>query len=299
MSYKIKAREIVNKLLNSIAYGQEIDINQTRNTLIENIQTLEDEDKELIQKEALKTFDLSFQPVAVRQERRVKVVNFPVVPKYPNEIKINNLSELKEYFESLKEAFNIPAPEVNVKAPIINVPAPIVNVPAFPGVSVDLYPLLDALSNIQYNSKENPLAVRLTDGIEWIEQLIKVQEETQKAVAAFAGGNDQVRIRDANNNIINPATSDSPSTLLHNLVTVTTAGTEVQVSATSVPIKGITIKALAANTGTMYVGSSTVASTNGYPLAAGQAISFDISNLNTVWVDASVNGEKVSYLAVN
>lgn len=95
------------------------------------------------------------------------------------------------------------------------------------------------------------------------------------------------------------ATSEvAPTTVFNGKTTVTTAGTRV-VLASSTTVKSVTIKALAANTGTIYVGNSTVASTNGLQLAAGDTVSLDVSNLNTVNIDSSVNGEGVSYLAVN
>jgi hypothetical protein len=78
----------------------------------------------------------------------------------------------------------------------------------------------------------------------------------------------------------------------------TTAGTQVQLSATSVPIVSVTIKALSTNTGIVYVGDSSVDSTNGRELQAGEAIDIDISNLNLIWIDVSVTGEGVSYSAI-
>ena len=82
--------------------------------------------------------------------------------------------------------------------------------------------------------------------------------------------------------------------------TVTTAGTEVRL-ATSQPCKGsVYIKALSTNTGIVYVGNDgadAVSSTSGYPLSAGdQIVLEEIENLNQLWVDASVSGEKVAWL---
>lgn len=94
-------------------------------------------------------------------------------------------------------------------------------------------------------------------------------------------------------------TSEAVATTIFNgKTTVTTAGTRVTLAA-SQAIKSVTIKALAANTGTIFVGNTTVASTNGLALAAGEAISMDIANLNTVNIDSSVNGEGVTYLGIN
>jgi len=81
--------------------------------------------------------------------------------------------------------------------------------------------------------------------------------------------------------------------------TVTTAGTPVQLSASSVPCKRVRIQANASNTDVVAVGGSAVsanASTrNGTWLFATQGEWFQVSNLNLLYLDAAVSGEKVSY----
>jgi hypothetical protein len=80
---------------------------------------------------------------------------------------------------------------------------------------------------------------------------------------------------------------------------VATAGTAERLHAGLDVHRPVVIKALPTNTGTMYVGQvdGDVASTNGMPLLAGEyQVFLDISNLNEIWVDASVNGEKVAWL---
>jgi hypothetical protein len=81
--------------------------------------------------------------------------------------------------------------------------------------------------------------------------------------------------------------------------TVTTAGTEVALG-TGRANAPVSIKALAANTGYMYVGNAgdnTVASTSGYQLAAGEQVTLSyLGDLGDVMVDSSVNGEKVCWL---
>jgi hypothetical protein len=78
---------------------------------------------------------------------------------------------------------------------------------------------------------------------------------------------------------------------------VTTAGTRVAL-ASAQPITSVTVKALAGNTGTIYVGGSNVASANGFQLAKSESVSLDILDLSTVWIDSSVDGEGVTYLAI-
>lgn len=68
--------------------------------------------------------------------------------------------------------------------------------------------------------------------------------------------------------------------------------------ASSQAVKSVTIKALAGNTNNVYVGDSSVDSSNGFVLAAGEAISLDIANLATVYLDVDTGGEGVCYLAI-
>jgi hypothetical protein len=87
---------------------------------------------------------------------------------------------------------------------------------------------------------------------------------------------------------------------------VTTAGTRVALSATSKKVKKLKIRALAANTGVMYLGDVTVAAANGYQLPAAAEISLvdlfskdgDVVDLAAVYIDSAVNGEGVSLVYV-
>ena len=88
-----------------------------------------------------------------------------------------------------------------------------------------------------------------------------------------------------------------PGTPYTNQFTVTTAGTAVQLQ-TSANLS-LTIKALAGNTGLIYVGDSTVDSSTGLELSAGDSVSLAISQNNVIWLDCSVNGEGVSVIAVS
>ena len=82
-----------------------------------------------------------------------------------------------------------------------------------------------------------------------------------------------------------------------NVQNVTTAGTRVQLS--SVACREITIIAKRANTGYIYVGGATVSSTvYGADLAALDSITLPVSNANEIYIDASVSGEGISYVAV-
>lgn len=78
---------------------------------------------------------------------------------------------------------------------------------------------------------------------------------------------------------------------------VTTAGTRVQLP--DYACREVTIIAKRANTGYIYVGGVDVAAAlYGAELAAKDSITLAVSNTNLVYIDASVSGEGISYVAV-
>ena len=83
--------------------------------------------------------------------------------------------------------------------------------------------------------------------------------------------------------------------------TVTTAGTRVRLGA-SQSIESVAITALEANTGLICVGGAMVVAKaenrTGVPLAAKQTATIDTDDLGDIWIDSTVNGEGVSWLAV-
>lgn len=89
----------------------------------------------------------------------------------------------------------------------------------------------------------------------------------------------------------------------HGQLDVTAAGTAEQLSSSSIVVPvgcQLTIIAKPGNIGTIYLGKSkddaedTSARFDG--LSAGLAVSLKITNANLIWVDASVDGEGVSYI---
>lgn len=78
---------------------------------------------------------------------------------------------------------------------------------------------------------------------------------------------------------------------------VTTAGTQVALASSQAITHSVKIKALHGNSGWIYVGNSSVSSSNGYVLDAGETLEIQVANLATVYIDSSVNGEGVSYVA--
>ena len=82
--------------------------------------------------------------------------------------------------------------------------------------------------------------------------------------------------------------------------TVTTSGTEVQLTATSTTCSSLLVKALAGNTGKIYVGgNSSVTTSNGFELSKGDSVGLDVDNVQDVYIDAQTNGEGVSWISIN
>ena len=58
---------------------------------------------------------------------------------------------------------------------------------------------------------------------------------------------------------------------------------------------GVVITANAANTSTVYVGPSGVTSSTGYPLAAGQSISYALANLSSIYIIGTNTTDAVAF----
>jgi len=87
------------------------------------------------------------------------------------------------------------------------------------------------------------------------------------------------------------------STINYGQVTVGT--TAVQLTSTSTPLNfGIVVKADPDNTGNVYVGDSSVSTTNGYLLTPGEGIAFEIDDVSKVYVVADTDNQKVYWIGV-
>lgn len=93
-----------------------------------------------------------------------------------------------------------------------------------------------------------------------------------------------------------PVTTAPAGTVATGATTVTTAGTAVQLPAGAA--LSVTVRALSTNAGTIYIGPVGVTTATGFPLSAGDALSMDIANLNLLYANADVSGDKVRYLRV-
>jgi hypothetical protein len=98
------------------------------------------------------------------------------------------------------------------------------------------------------------------------------------------------------------ADTASPTTLASGRQTVTTGGTAVALATTSAPALQLEITAETDNTGLIVVGDSTVvaalATRKGTPLNAGDTLTLYGVDLKDVYLDATVNTDGVTYLAV-
>jgi len=88
-----------------------------------------------------------------------------------------------------------------------------------------------------------------------------------------------------------------PETVYNGQNDVTTAGTREVLAGAQALKSGVTIKAKGDNTGDIYVGDSSVSSSNGFILDAGELVFIEVDNLSDVYIDSSVNGDGVSYIA--
>ena len=80
--------------------------------------------------------------------------------------------------------------------------------------------------------------------------------------------------------------------------TVATAGTAEALS-TSTRVRSITIKSLPTNTGNVFVGTSTVNSSNGYILGLGEGVDLDVDDLAAIFIDSAVDGDGVSFTGID
>jgi anti-sigma factor RsiW len=97
--------------------------------------------------------------------------------------------------------------------------------------------------------------------------------------------------------------SSVPTTIISGRKTIATAGVRETLVASSTPAKQIVITALNSNTGEIWVGDNTVSggdgSQKGNPLFAGESVVLEIDDAQKVYLDATVNGEGVTFNILN
>jgi hypothetical protein len=93
----------------------------------------------------------------------------------------------------------------------------------------------------------------------------------------------------------------TPGSVLDGRKTVASAGTAEKLSTTPTHIVRVTVVAETDNTGTIAVGNSTVVAAlstrRGTPLSAGDSITIEVNELTDVWLDSTVAGDGVTFLA--
>lgn len=152
-------------------------------------------------------------------------------------------------------------------------------------------PLCDANAHLQVDV----LTTALPAGAATEVTLDKIWDDLV-LLKALLNALDSVATDEINVNVENSVSITSPTSVTSGKDTVTTAGTHEQMA--NVPCRGVSIKALSTNTGMIYLGPDGVAAATGYQLAAGESIDIAIDNVNRIYIDASVSGEGVTYLAV-
>jgi len=127
-----------------------------------------------------------------RPKQRLEIANLSDIA-FPEALKVTNFEELKEYFVALEECikklydFEIPTPQVTVNPPDINFPE--IKIPE-QAVNIDLQKVIDALDPLKFLSDraKKPLAVRLSDGKDFIKSLRTLVDNQEKQMAAFSQG---------------------------------------------------------------------------------------------------------------
>jgi anti-sigma factor RsiW len=103
--------------------------------------------------------------------------------------------------------------------------------------------------------------------------------------------------------VVSGGDSGAPTTIISGRKTIATAGVRETLVASSTPAKQIVITALNSNTGEIWVGDNTVSgdagSQKGNPLFAGESIVLEINDAQKVYLDATVNGEGVTFNILN
>jgi len=115
-------------------------------------------------------------------------------------------------------------------------------------------------------------------------------QATASSLNATVVGTGTFAVQAAQSGTWNVALNNSSNTIgyISNPTTIYSAQQIVSASATALNSQalsnGIVITARSTNTGTTYVGPSSVTTSNGYALLPGQSISYGVTNANAVWI---------------
>lgn len=102
---------------------------------------------------------------------------------------------------------------------------------------------------------------------------------------------------DKNGNAVTDVQQQGSESVAGKVLNVTAAGTRQALA--NIPCREVTVIAKKGNTGSIFVGGSDVSKTvYGVELAANESFTFAVVNTNLLYIDASVSGEGVSYVAL-
>ena len=136
-------------------------------------------------------------------------------------------------------------------------------------------------------STANTALSNIQTAVELIDNAISGSEMQVDVVAALPTGTNSIG-----------TVGHNTTNLADGVTTVTTAGTDV-VLASSTVAKWVIIQAQTDNTGIIAVGNAgvdaTVATGTGIALAAGESVTIPCSNLNTIYIDSTVDTDGVRY----
>lgn len=228
------------------------------------------------------------------------------------------------------QALKIEAPEVEVAAPVVNVQPPevkvtvpeikipeikppIVNVttpdliaikkPTWLASIIDIKPIVERLDQVIAaffgftfpRDPSNAISVRLSDGEKFYKALGgAIGSMTGNAVFRKADNSTSTAVVDDNGNL---QISQQPYTTIYQGNKTVPTGS-AQAVGLSQSIHSITIKAIAANTYPVFVGSHTVTTSNGFELYGGESVSLDIDNISSVYVISTNAAQEVRYIAI-
>jgi len=96
----------------------------------------------------------------------------------------------------------------------------------------------------------------------------------------------------AGTNTLGAVYNANPSTIIAARQTATTSAVALPSTAL---VNGINLTSLANNTGTIYIGSSGVTTSTGYPLVGGQSMSYAVTNLNAIYMIGTNTTDVLAY----
>ena len=89
-----------------------------------------------------------------------------------------------------------------------------------------------------------------------------------------------------------PTTSANPAAIVAGRQLTTTGAV---VLPTQALVNGVVIKALSTNVSAIYLGPSGVTTATGYPLFAGESISYGVTNLNAIYLIGANTTDSIAY----